>query len=245
MKPETERLLQYCRSVLLQYDNERLNALFMSWFERMVGEEDMDEDLDDLCLLLGYGLRSTWSCVLYSTYTAWWEVEGFDDPDGEFECLDRAALQHHLITMPIKQFNLVSELAYQVCSRDTEGQSRPPTGQEWLRIFAAWLAGGAQEPFNKQDLRKDSPTTLPALQQQVTQKPHRSQQHKIENKLIDQAWQRGYLLLEPDVTNQVMTLVQSRCKKNCRLYISVQSLGSQFASIYVTMSTQSTIDGLF
>src|SRR5947209_20445075 len=115
MKPETEKLLQHCRVALLQYSNEQLNTLFMSWFERMVGEEYMDEDLDDLCLLLGYGVRSSHSQTLYATYTAWWEVEGYADPDGEFVCQDVAALQERLITMPIKQFDLVTELAFQVC----------------------------------------------------------------------------------------------------------------------------------
>src|SRR6266568_8753028 len=105
MKLRTERLLQQCRAVLLQYGNEQLNALFLCWLERMVGEEYMDEALDDLCLLLGYGIRSARSNTVYATYTAWWEVEGYADPDGEFVCLDEngvASLQHRLITMPIK-----------------------------------------------------------------------------------------------------------------------------------------------
>jgi hypothetical protein len=114
MKLKTERLLQQCRAVLLQYSNEQLNTLFLSWLERMVGEEYMDEALDDFCLLLGYGIRSSRSNTLYATYTTWWEIEGSADPDGEFECLDEdgvAALQHRLINMPIKQFTLISELA--------------------------------------------------------------------------------------------------------------------------------------
>src|SRR5216684_3235650 len=91
MKPETEKLLHQCRVMLLHYSNEQLNTLFMSWFERMVGEESIDEVLDDLCLLLGYGVRSAHSHILYATYTAWWEVEGSADLDGEFECLGVAA----------------------------------------------------------------------------------------------------------------------------------------------------------
>src|SRR5215469_11453725 len=138
MKPETERLLQQCRAVLLQYSNEQLNTLFVSWLEHMIGEEHMDEDLDDLCLLLGYGIRSAHSQHLYATYTAWWEVEGCDDPDGEFVCLNVAALQERLVTMPIKQFDLVAELAYQVCVQDAEAENKahPPIGQEWLRALA-------------------------------------------------------------------------------------------------------------
>src|SRR5216110_1847926 len=132
MKPETMRLLQQCRAALLQYSNEQLNTLFVSWFEHM------DEDLDDLCLLLGYGIRSARSDHLYATYTAWWEVEGYADPDGEFVCLNVGALQQHLIGMPIKQFGLITELAYQVCVLDAEAenQPRPPIAQEWLRALA-------------------------------------------------------------------------------------------------------------
>jgi len=242
MKPETERLLQQCRATLLQYSAEQLNTLFVSWFERMVGEETMDEDLDDLCLLLGYGIRSEHSNILYATYTAWWEVEGSLDADGEFVCLDLASLQHQLITMPVKQFQLIAELAYQVCVQDakTDNQPCPPTGHEWLRALAAWLSIGAQEPFYKGTWRQELPTpSLPPQKppQQPTSKQQRSQQRKIESRLVDQAWQRGYLLLEPDVNNQVVQHVQNRCKKSRRPYICVQKMESQFATIQVDLST--------
>ena len=150
MKPETEKLLHQCRVALLHSSSEQLNTLFVSWFERLVGEESMDEVLDDLCLLLGYGIRSLHSHLLYATYTTWWEVEGSADLDGEFVCVEEATLQHCLITMPIKQFALVAELAYQVCVLDAEieGQPCPPTGQEWLRALVAWLGTGAREPFH-------------------------------------------------------------------------------------------------
>ena len=80
MKPETERLLHQCRSALVQQSNEQLHALFVSWFERLVGEESIEETLDDLCLLLGYGIRSVQSQILYATSTAWWEVRGLRRP---------------------------------------------------------------------------------------------------------------------------------------------------------------------
>ena len=79
MKPETEQLLHQCRTALLQQSNEQLHTLFVSWFERLVGEESIEETLDDLCLLLGYGIRSVESQILYATSTAWWEVEGCAD----------------------------------------------------------------------------------------------------------------------------------------------------------------------
>jgi hypothetical protein len=136
----------------LQQSNEQLHTLFVSWFEHLVGEESIEETLDDLCLLLGYGIRSVESQILYATSTAWWEVEGCADLDGEFECAEVAALQHRLITMPIKQFALLADLAHHVCTLDAEaeGQPRPPTGQEWLHALAAWLSTGAREPFHNQ-----------------------------------------------------------------------------------------------
>jgi hypothetical protein len=239
MKPETEKLLHQCRVMLLHYSNEQLHTLFMSWFERMVGEEYIDEVLDDLCLLLGYGVRSSHAHLLYATYTAWWEVEGSADLDGEFECLDVAALQHHLITMPIKQFTLVTELAYHVCmlEAEVEGQPCPPSGQEWLRALALWLGNGAREPFYSQIWRKEVQTTPPVPQHQLTRKQRRAQQRKLEHELVEQAWQCGYLLLGPDVSNQVLVLVQSRCKKNRRPYISVQQMGAQFANIRIELCT--------
>jgi hypothetical protein len=176
---------------------------------------------------------------LYATYTAWWEVEGNADSDGEFVCLDVAALQHHLITMPIKQFDLITKLAYQVCLQDAEieNQPCPPTGHEWLRALAVWLGNGVQEPFHEQIRHKELLSTPPVPQRQLTRKQRRAQQRKLENELVEQAWRCGYLLLDPDVSNQVLILVQSRCKKNRRPYISVQKTGSQFADIHIELCT--------
>lgn len=189
MKPETEQLLHHCRTALLQQSNEQLHTLFVSWFERVVGEDSIEETLDDLCLLLGYGIRSTQSQILYATSTAWWEVEGCADLDGEFECAEVAALQHRLITMPIKQFALLTDLAYHVCvlEAEVEGQPHVPTGQEWLCALAAWLSTGAREPFHQQRRRNEMYSPSPAAHSQLTRKQRRAQQQK----LVEQAWQRG------------------------------------------------------
>ena len=239
MKPKTEQLLHQCRTALLQQSNEQLHTLFVSWFERLVGEESMDEALDDLCLLLGYGIRSLQSQVLYATYTAWWEVEGEAGLDGEFACAEVAALQHRLITMPIKQFALLADLVYHACvlEAEVEGQPRPPIGQEWLRALAAWLSAGAREPFHNQSWRNETYPPSPIAQSQLTRKQRRAEQRKLEQKLVEQAWQRGYLWLGPDAGTQVPILVQSRCRKNRRPYISVQQRGEQLASIRIDVCT--------
>jgi len=80
-------------------------------------------------------------------------------------------------------------------------------------------------------------TAPPVPQHQLTRKQRKAQQRKLENELVEQAWQCGYLLLGPDVSNQVLVLVQSRCKKNRRPYISVQQMGAQFASIHIDSCT--------
>jgi hypothetical protein len=239
MKPETEQLLHQCRAALLQQSNEQLHTLFVSWFERLVGEESLEETLDDLCLLLGYGIRSFQSQILYATYTAWWEVEGCADLDGEFECAEVAALQHRLITMPIKQFALLADLIYRVCTleAEVEGQPRPPTGRKWLRALAAWLSTGAREPFHNRSWRNEMYPPLRAAQTQLTRKQRRAKPRQLEQKLVELAWQRGYLLLDPDVGAQVPILVQSRCRKNRRPYISVQLRCEQLASIRIDACT--------
>lgn len=235
MKPETERLLHQCRAALLQYNNEQLNTLFLSWFERMIGEEYMDEALDDLCLLLGYRIHASHSQIVYASYTAWWEVEGYAGLDGEFACVDGAALQHRLITMPIKQFELITELAYQICAQDAEmeGQSCPPGGQDWLRTLAAWLDNGAKEPFHEQIWHKTPSPPQPEL----THKQRRKQESRLDNQLAEQAWQRGYLLLTPEVSDAALIIFQGRCKNSRRPYIGVQKMGAQFARITIELRT--------
>jgi hypothetical protein len=146
-----------------------------------------------------------------------------------------AALQHRLITMPIKQFALLADLAYHICVLDAEaeGQPCPPIGQEWLRALAAWLSTGAQEPFHHQSWRNETYPPSHATQSQLTRKQRRARQQK----LVEQAWQRGYLLLDQEIGAQVPTLVQSRCRKNRRPYISVQHRSEQLASVRIGACT--------
>src|SRR5437763_15391959 len=148
MKTETETLLQQCRTALLQQSDERIAALLAEWFELMIGDESMDEELDDLCLLLDYRIQSWGAQTSYATYTSWWEVEGYLEPsEGMFICADVAALRQRLLDMPIKQFDLVVELAYQARSMvaELEGEPRLPTGQDLLREMAVWLAVAVPE----------------------------------------------------------------------------------------------------
>src|ERR1051326_3041838 len=143
MKTETKLLLQQCRDALLQQRDEQIAALLTQWFEGMIGEEDMEEDLDDLCLLLHYRVQSRGSQRSYATYTSWWEVEGALQPsEGTFLCADVPSLRQRLLEMSPRQLDLVVELAYQVRARgaELEGEARPSTGHAGLREMATWLA---------------------------------------------------------------------------------------------------------
>ena len=137
-----------CRTALLQQSDERLAALLTQWFECMIGDEGIDEELDDLCLLLDYRVQSWGAQISYATYTSWWEVEGYLEPsEGTFFCADVASLRKLLLDMPIKQFDLVVELAYQARSMvaELEGGARLPTGPALLREMTVWLAGAVPE----------------------------------------------------------------------------------------------------
>src|SRR5260370_40427457 len=144
MKAETEALLQQCRTALLQQSDESVGALLTQWFEGMIGDEGMDEELDDLCLLLDYRVQSWGAQISYATYTSWWEVEGYLEPsEGTFFCADVLSLRQHLLDIPINNFDLFLELAYQALSMvaSLEGVVRLPTGPALLREMVVGLAG--------------------------------------------------------------------------------------------------------
>src|SRR5258708_20858276 len=78
------------------------------------------------------------------TYTAWWEVEGYlESSEGIFICADVGSLRLRLLDMPIKQFSVIVELAYQ--ARSCEGEVYLPTGHEGLRESIACLESNSPE----------------------------------------------------------------------------------------------------
>ncbi len=126
MALDTTALLSQYRAALLRRSNEQLDALLQGWFVRMIGNEEMDEDLDDLCLLLDYRVRSLSGATSYATYTAWWEVEGYLAPgEGIFICADVPSLHARLTNMPLKQFDLVMRLAYHAHMRAVQLEPLP------------------------------------------------------------------------------------------------------------------------
>jgi len=165
MKAETEALLQECRTALLQQSDERIAALLTQWFEGMIGDEGMDEELDDLCLLLDYRVQSWGAQISYATYTSWWEVEGYLEPsEGTFVCTDVASLRKRLPDMPLEQFGLVVELVYQARSMvaELEGEPQLPTGPALLREMAVWLASAV--PASALAQRRAPPQVYPRVE---------------------------------------------------------------------------------
>src|SRR5215472_12049682 len=194
MKPETKNLLERCRTALLQQSIESIALLLTHWFENMIGEEWMDEALDDLCLLLNYRVQTWGAQKSYATYTSWWEVGGYLEPtEGTFFCTDVPSLRKRLLDMSVKQFDLVVELAYQARSEVVRLEGGAPllTGPAGLREMAVWLADPqiGSEYLERQAMPGAS---LPSESQEA--------RRRRENEWVTQACQQGYLVVYPDTS---------------------------------------------
>ena len=216
MKPQTEALLQQCRIALLQRSDEQLDTLLKNWFDFMIGEESMEETLDDLCLLLNYRVRTWGTQTSYGTYTAWWEVEGSllveeGEGSGEFFCTNVAALRQKFLALSFKQFDLVVDVAYQVLSLDDE---RPPlpVGQTFLYVFAHWLS----------DVTRDFKDVQDQCGPYKTKAESKRQQREQNKQMIAQARQRGYVVVHPDSVSVVKDAFRHWCRSNA-VHISASS----------------------
>jgi hypothetical protein len=230
MKAETEALLQQCRTALLQQSDERVAALLTQWFEGMIGDEGMDEELDDLCLLLDYRVQSWGAQISYATYTSWWEVEGYLEPsEGTFFCADVLSLRQRLLDMPIKQFDLVVELAYQARSMVAELECgvRLPTGPALLREMVVWLVGAV--PASARAKR-----TPP---QGYTRVESKEQRRSREQARAAQACQQGYLVVFPDTPQAVTDAFRRWCKEHAHPYIWIETRGQQQATLRAQTKT--------
>jgi hypothetical protein len=231
MKAETVALLQQCRSALLQQSDERIAALLVQWFELMIGDEGMDEELDDLCLLLDYRVQSWGAQISYATYTSWWEVEGYLEPsEGTFLCADVASLRQRLLDMPVKQFGLVVELAYQARSMvaELEGEPHLPTGQALLREMAVWLAGAVPESERAEQK---------ALPRAYSRIESREERRRREQERATQACQQGYLVVFPDTPHVVTAIFRSWCKEHAHPYLWIEAGGQQLAALRAQTKT--------
>lgn len=233
MKAETEALLEECRLALLQQGDERIAALISQWFENLIGEEYLDEERDDLCLLLNYHVQSWGAPVSYATYTSWWEVEGYLEPsEGMFTCADLASLRQRLLDLPVKQFDLIVEMAYQARSALAElvGGPRLPTGWEGLREMAAWMAQADPASCDAELKRKSS---LPAYRQIES----KEQRRRREQERAALAGEQGYLVVTPDSSHAVADMFHHWCKEHAQPYILLETRGRQLALLRVQTRT--------
>ncbi len=231
MKAETEALLHQCRTALVQQSDERIAALLAQWFELMIGDEGMDEELDDLCLLLDYHVQSWGAQISYATYTSWWEVEGYLEPsEGTFICADVASLRQRLLDMSIKQFGLVVELAYQARSMvaELEGEPHLPTGLALLREMTVWLAGAMPESEHAER------RTLPRTHTRVESK---EEWRRREQEQATQASRQGYLVVFPDTSHMVTDAFRHWCKEHAHPYIWIETRGGQQATLRAQTKT--------
>ncbi len=233
MKPETEALLRQCRTALLQQSDENVAALLAYWFETMIGEEHMEEDIDDLCLLLDYRVQSWGAPTVYATYTSWWEVEGYLEPgEGIFTCTDVRSLRLRLLDMSPKQLDLLVELAFQVRSllAEMDGQSQPATGHEGLRETAAWIAQAAPPT------RHVAPSTPPPSFEPAPD-PNREQQRLRDKDQARDANQMGYLIISTETNSWVKDIFRHECKVNTRPCLWIELLESQRARLCMDFKT--------
>ncbi|HEX7737971.1 MAG TPA: hypothetical protein VF458_24210 [Ktedonobacteraceae bacterium] len=227
MNAQTDTLLQECRSALLRQSDERVAALLAQWFENLIGEEYLDEERDDLCLLLDYRVRSWSSQVSYATYTSWWEVEGCLEPSGGvFTCADIAALRQRLLDLPLEQFDLLLEMAYRTRLTLAERESGPPLPEGWegLREMATWL-----EQADPAALEAD----LKAAPLAYTRFEGKEQKRKREEARAALAIQQGYLVIASDLSHVVIDTYRNWCKKQKKLSIVIEPRGRKLALLRV------------
>lgn len=233
MKAETETLLQACRAGLLQQSNEHIATLLARCFEFMIGEDYLDEERDDLCLLLGYRVQSQGSQVSYTTYTSWWEVEGYLEPSaGTFTCADVASLRQRLLDMPIKQFDVIVEMAHRMRTfiAQTEGQRSLPGGWELLREMARWFASV--------DPAAGCVGVRPSFSVQASAYfESEAQRRRREQALVEQAVQQGYLVRSPDSSREVTEAFRRWCREHKQPYIMIEPHGSEQAIVHLQSKT--------
>ncbi|HEY0753646.1 MAG TPA: hypothetical protein VGD98_06765 [Ktedonobacteraceae bacterium] len=227
MKAETEALLQECRTALLRQSDERIAALLAQWFENLIGEEYLDEERDDLCLLLAYHVQSWGSQISYATYTSWWEVEGYLEPaEGIFSCQNIAALRQRLLDLPLGQFEIIVEMAYQarVSLAELDSNSRPQTGQQGLSELAVWLAEADPTALTAE---------LKASSLAYGRFESKEQRQRREEERAVLASQQGYLVLTPASSYVVTDAFRTWCKKQKQPYILVEPEGRQLALVRI------------
>jgi hypothetical protein len=211
MKAETKLLHRQCLAALLERDDETIAQLISEWCGHFIGDESIaliDEDLDDLCLALGYRIYASGSDHSYGTYTAWWEVEGsFDYPQGAFYCEDISLLRSRLVELSDALLDTLLDMVVDVYDFQAEAEGaaplvRFPAGAPQL---ASWLRG-VEPAINV----AGPPPPRDDTARRATQGP--PDWRTVADETIEPAIARGFLICSPWASQRVRDSYRHWCR---------------------------------
>ncbi len=219
---ERDQLLERLRTILLARSNNQLCELLEYWFDLLIGEDAIEELLDDCCQLLDYNIMSTSREQSYHTYTAWREIEGSGAANGTFYCADKKALRRRINFLSSSQIEQVINLAYQAYAViKGDNCEIMPIDMEFLGNLIALLGGDTTQP--------PSPAETKA------------ERRRREKALTAFAQKQGYLFLSTDISQQVKGNFRSWCKKHGRPLITVRPEGKSMSTIIADAETTSKV----
>jgi hypothetical protein len=222
---ERDQLLERLRGVLLARSNECLGELLGYWLDLLVGEDVIEELLDDCCQLLDYHVMSAATGQSYQTYTAWQEIEGRDAANGNFYCEDKKILRQRIIALSLAQIELVMNLAAQAYAVIRGNNCEVVAVDiEFLRDLFELLEDSTQQRSN---------ATKPAL----SAKEKKAERKRQTRALMVLAQKQGYLLLSASIPQMLKSNFRQWCQQQARLFITVKPEGTQMAAITVDAGT--------
>jgi hypothetical protein len=193
---ERDQLLERLRGILLERSNEYLGELLGYWFDLLIGEDVLEELLDDCCQLLNYHVMSASTRQSYQTYTAWQEIEGRDAASGTFHCGDKKILRQRIIALPLAQIELVMNLAAQAYAVIRGDNCEiVPVDIEFLRDLFELLEDGTQQRSN-------------ATKQALSAKEKKAERKRQMRALMVLAQKQGYLLLSASIPQMLKSNVR-------------------------------------
>jgi hypothetical protein len=243
MKAETKLLHRQCLAALLERDDATIAQLISGWFGHFIGDESIafiDEDLDDLCLALGYRVYASGSDRSFGTYTAWWEVVGsFDYPQGAFYCEDIALLRSRLVELSDALLATLLDMIVDVYDFQAEAAGasplvRFPTGAPQL---ASWLRG-VEPAINV----AGPPPPRDDTGRRATQYP--PDWRTLADESIESAIARGFLICSPEASQRVRDSYRHWCgmESNPNITLHLGDAGGAIVRIHLkpVWSTGST-----
>jgi hypothetical protein len=231
---ETKLLHRQCLAALLERDDATIAQLISEWFGHFIGDESIaliDEDLDDLCLALGYRVYSSASDHSYGTYTAWWEVEGsFDYSQGAFYCEDISLLRSRLVELTDALLDTLLDMVvdvydFQAVAEGAAPLVRFPGGAPQL---ASWLRG-VEPAINV----AGQPPPRDDRAWHATQSP--PDWRTVADETIEPAIARGFLICSPRASQRVRDLYRHWCtiESNPNITLHLSDAGGAIVRIHL------------